>query len=99
LENPSESPRAKLVKGTAYSFLATVLVKLAFIVNSIVVARLLDASQLGILAILGGVISDTGQFAALGIGGAAVKYIAEYEAKGRPSHSMARRRIAANSNR
>ncbi len=83
METPSESPRAKLVKGTAYSFMATVLVKLAFIVNSIVVARLLGASQLGILAILGGVISVVGQFAAFGIGGAAVKYIAEYETKDR----------------
>jgi len=83
LETPSESPRTKLVKGTAYSLIATVLVKLAYIINSIVVARLLGATQLGILALLGGVISVMSLFAACGIGGAAVKYIAEYEAKDR----------------
>lgn len=81
METPAESPRKRLVKGTAYSFAATVLAKLAFMVNSIVVARLLGATQLGILALLGGVIAVMGLFAAFGIAGASVKYIAEYEAK------------------
>ena len=48
METPSESPRAKLVHGTACSFTAAVLVRLAFIFNSKFVARLFGTSELGI---------------------------------------------------
>ena len=79
METSAESPRTRLLKGTVYSFAATVLAKLAFVINSIVVARLLGATQMGVLAILGGVVSLMSLTATFGIGGAEVKYIAEYD--------------------
>ncbi len=77
----SESPRSKLIKGTTYSFSATILAKIALVVSSIIVARLLGSTQLGVLAILNSILSMVNLPAGLGISGALVKYTAEYDAK------------------
>ena len=78
-----ESPKARLVRGTAWSFTATALTKIAFVVNSIVVARLLGVTQFGIFALLTSSLGLVGLVAGLGISGAMVKYVAQYDTKSR----------------
>lgn len=68
--------RERLAKGTAYALLASILIKLMMIVQSIVVARLLGPSGLGIFSILGNLQSMASLLASLGIPFALTKFVA-----------------------
>lgn len=72
---------SKLLTGAAYSFVALVSVKLIMLVNSIIVARFLGPTNLGIFSILIYLQGIVFMVAIFGIPGAIAKFTAEYEAK------------------
>ena len=78
-----ESPKTRLARGTVWSLVATTFAKVAIVISSIVVARLLGEDQLGVFAMLNSVLGLVGLVALFGINGATVKYVAEYDANDR----------------
>jgi len=75
--NSIDSDLDRLVKGTFYTFGSLILVKLIMTLNSIVVARMLMPTNLGLLTILDQISSIVLIIANLGMPLALVKYISE----------------------
>lgn len=72
---------SRLLTGAVYSFAALISVKLIMLVSSVIVARFLGPTNLGILSILSHLQGIVFMVAIFGIPAAIVKFTAEYEAK------------------
>lgn len=71
-----------ILKGTTYSLLALILVRVLTVIGSIAVARILGKVNLGMLSIVNNLIALAGLFATVGIPTALTKYVAEMRAAG-----------------
>ena len=80
-ERGSESLRGRLVKGSAYTLLATVLGQAFALVTSIVYARLLGRDNLGVFAIYAQLSSLAVAIAALGLGIPIARFVARLRAQ------------------
>lgn len=80
-ERGSESLRGRLVKGSAYTLLATVLGQAFALVTSIVYARLLGRDNLGVFAVYAQLSSLAVAIAALGLGIPIARFVARLRAQ------------------